>query len=135
MNMRGLCLLSIALAIGGCSLTPLTQALGLREATIEKIDAPSRVKAGAPIKVTWTVYQPSSCETFSHVELERREAGRHYVVRAYNRLGTWSTNPSEERCALVAGYTVGESVLEGAPSGTVTITDPHASRPIVIVIE
>jgi hypothetical protein len=127
-------IVTIAITMGlltGCSLDPLNTAFSIRETSVEKIQAPRSVKAGEPIKVSLTAFLPSSCETFSHLKVDRRDGGKLYVFKAYTKDQAGRT----DHCAAVAGYAERDYIILDAPGGMITLMSEAPPNKVTVMVE
>lgn len=127
-------IVTLAIAVGlltGCSLDQLNTAFSIRETSVEKIQAPGSVKAGEPIKVTLTAFTPSSCQTFSHLKVDRRDGGKLYVFKAYIEDQAGRT----DHCATVAGHTESEYIILDAPKGMITLMSEDRPNKATVMVE
>lgn len=129
--MRPLSLFLVAIMTNGCSLTQVISESGLRETTIDKIVAPRKVKEGEPIKVTLTVLEPSSCDKFNLIKVEKTDGNKLYVFRAFNS----DLARELDHCALVANYANTEYIISDAPAGEIIIANKEHSIKVIVNVE
>lgn len=129
--MRSLAIVLPVTLLAGCS-PWLSLMIGeLEPAQITKMTVPRAVKVREAISVELTVIQPSSCDTFSHINIERRNDGRLYVLKAFNRVDL----SQEGRCALIQSSTQTVALLPDAPIGMVTLSNEDQTVQTTVIVE
>lgn len=129
--MRRLLLVLAIIMTNSCSVSQVLSEFGLRETTIEEIVAPNNVKVGEPIKVALKVLEPTSCDEFKHIRIEKADGNKLYIFRAFNS----DVSGREDHCALIADYTNTEYIINDAPAGVVTLVSGDRSVKVIVNVE